>query len=69
MNLRIGGGPAFLILALEALCPLFRMHETVNPNLLFEWDHLVIPSAPRRLKPWRTFFQPAPEADQDSQRI
>jgi O-antigen biosynthesis protein len=28
-----------------------------NPNLLFEWDHLEIPAAPRRLKPWRTFFQ------------
>jgi FkbM family methyltransferase len=25
-----------------------------NPNLVFEWDHLEIPAAPRRLKPWRT---------------
>jgi O-antigen biosynthesis protein len=25
-----------------------------NPNLLFEWDYLEIPSVPRRLKPWRT---------------
>jgi O-antigen biosynthesis protein len=24
-----------------------------NPNLLFEWDHLELPSAPRRLMTWR----------------
>jgi hypothetical protein len=39
-----------------------------NPNLLFDWDHLEIPSAPRRLKPWRTVFQPAPNADRDSRQ-
>jgi hypothetical protein len=27
-----------------------------NPNLLFDWDHLEIPSAPRREKPWRSFL-------------
>jgi O-antigen biosynthesis protein len=25
-----------------------------NPNLLFHWDHLEIPSEPRRKKPWRS---------------
>jgi O-antigen biosynthesis protein len=33
-----------------------------NPNLLFEWDHLEIPAAPRRAKPWRTVGQPASKA-------
>jgi GT2 family glycosyltransferase len=27
-----------------------------NPNLLFHWDHLEIPSEPRRKKPWRSPF-------------
>jgi GT2 family glycosyltransferase len=40
-----------------------------NPNLLFEWDHLEIPSAPRRPKPWRAVFQPASNSDQDSPPI
>jgi hypothetical protein len=40
-----------------------------NPNLLFEWDHLEIPSAARRLKAWRTTFQPASNLDEDSQRL
>jgi FkbM family methyltransferase len=52
----------------RGLCEWQYMHQTWgamleagdpfhNPNLLFEWDHLEIPAAPRRLKPWRTFFQ------------
>jgi hypothetical protein len=36
-----------------------------NPNLLFEWDHLEIPSAPRRLKAWHTAFQSASNPDED----
>jgi hypothetical protein len=40
-----------------------------NPNLLFEWDHLEMPSAPRRLKPWRPVFRPASNSDHHSQRI
>jgi GT2 family glycosyltransferase len=28
-----------------------------NPNLLFVWDHLEVPSAPRREKPWRSVFE------------
>jgi GT2 family glycosyltransferase len=31
-----------------------------NPNLLFDWDHLEMPSAPRREKPWRIVGRPAP---------
>jgi GT2 family glycosyltransferase len=33
-----------------------------NPNLLFDWDHLEIPSTPRREKPWRLVGQPASSA-------
>ena len=35
-----------------------------NPNLLFDWDHLEIPSTPRLEKPWRLAGQPAPSAGQ-----
>jgi hypothetical protein len=37
-----------------------------NPNLLFDWDNLEIPSAPRRPKPWHTVGQAASKTDQDS---
>jgi O-antigen biosynthesis protein len=31
-----------------------------NPNLHFDWDHLEIPSTPRREKPWRLAGHPVP---------
>jgi FkbM family methyltransferase len=37
-----------------------------NPNLRFHWDHLEIPSAPRRKKPWRSAFQLSSTSDRDS---
>jgi O-antigen biosynthesis protein len=37
-----------------------------NPNLRFHWDHLEIPSSPRREKPWRSVNQPPPAWDEDS---
>ena len=40
-----------------------------NPNLLFEGDHLEIPSAPRRLKAWRIASRSASEPDHASRRI
>jgi hypothetical protein len=36
-----------------------------NPNLLFDWDHVEVPSSPRREKPWRSAFRIADDSDQD----
>jgi hypothetical protein len=30
-----------------------------NPNLLFRWDYLELPSVPRRERPWRAVFEKA----------